>query len=189
MLPLIPLILLLIIFILIIILAGLAHVIFMNAYTNYVAGSNQYNWLLADLMAVDRTLTPWILVNFHTPWYERTFSPLFWPDPTSPTNLKYRIVRKCMGVNETPSLLSTPLTTFIFFFFRYNTYQGKHNELEAFGMKKAMEGLFYKYHVNCAFSGHVHAYERFLPIYQNVTTVNATIYMTIGTGGQSYGKI
>lgn len=83
-------------------------------------------------------MTPWIIVNFHTPWY--------------------------------------------------NTYTGKHNEMEAIGMKKAMEDLFYKYHVNAAFSGHVHAYERFLPMYKNVTTVNATIYMTVGTGGQSYGK-
>ena len=50
-------------------LLGLAHVIFLNAYTNYEVGSNQYNWLLADLKKVDRTLTPWIIVNFHTPWY------------------------------------------------------------------------------------------------------------------------
>ena len=71
---------------------------------------------------------------------------------------------------------------------RYNTYTGKHNEKEAFGMKKAMEDLFYKYHVNAAFSGHVHAYERFLPMYKNVTNTNGTIYMTVGTGGQSYGK-
>jgi hypothetical protein len=56
-------------------------------------------------------------------------------------------------------------------------------------MKKSMEDLFYKYHVNVAFSGHVHAYERFLPIYKNMTTVNATIYMTVGTGGQSYGTL
>lgn len=48
---------------------GLAHIIFMNAYTNYEAGSNQYVWLVNDLMAVDRTKTPWIIVNFHTPWY------------------------------------------------------------------------------------------------------------------------
>ena len=72
---------------------------------------------------------------------------------------------------------------------RYNTYTGKHNELEAFGMKKSMEDLFYKYHVNAAFSGHVHAYERFPPIYDNVTTNNATIYFTVGAGGQSYGKV
>ena len=71
---------------------------------------------------------------------------------------------------------------------RYNTYTGKHNELEAFGMKKSMEDLFYTYHVNAAFSGHVHAYERFPPIYKNVTTNNATTYFTVGAGGQSYGK-
>ena len=56
------------------------------------------------------------------------------------------------------------------------------------GMKNSMEGLFYKYRVNAAFSGHVHAYERFLPMYKNATTVDGTIYMTVGTGGQLYGK-
>ena len=59
--------------------------------------------------------------------------------------------------------------------------------MESFGMKKVMEDLFYKYKVNLAFSGHVHAYERFAPIYNNVTTVDGTVYMTVGTGGQSYG--
>ena len=73
--------------------------------------------------------------------------------------------------------------------FRYNTHTGKHNELVGLDMKRSMEDLFYKYHVNVAFSGHVHAYERFLPIYKNVTTMNATIYMTVGTGGQSYGML
>ena len=55
-------------------------------------------------------------------------------------------------------------------------------------MKKAMEDLFYKYNVNAAFSGHVHAYERFLPMYKNVTTVDGTIYMTVGVGGQKAGE-
>ena len=70
---------------------------------------------------------------------------------------------------------------------RYNTHTGKHNELVGLDMKRSMEDLFYKYKVNVAFSGHVHAYERFLPTYKNVTTMDATIYMTVGTGGQSYG--
>ena len=61
--------------------------------------------------------------------------------------------------------------------------------MEAFGMKKSMEDLFYQYRVNAAFSGHVHAYERFLPMYNNVTNTNATIYMTVGTGGQNYGTL
>ena len=76
-----------------------------------------------------------------------------------------------------------------YLFLRYNTHTGKHNELVGMDMKRSMEDLFYKYHVNVAFSGHVHAYERFLPMYKNVTTLNATIYMTVGTGGQSYGMI
>ena len=56
-------------------------------------------------------------------------------------------------------------------------------------MKRSMEDLFYKYHVNVAYSGHVHVYERFLPIYRNVTTLNATIYMTVGIGGNEYGML
>lgn len=64
---------------------------------------------------------------------------------------------------------------------------GKHDELVGLDMKRSMEDLFFKYKVNVAFSGHVHAYERFLPIYKNVTTLDATIYMTVRTGGQSYG--
>ena len=71
---------------------------------------------------------------------------------------------------------------------RYNTHEEKHNELTTVGMKNSMEDLFFQYHVNAAFSGHVHAYERFLPMYKNKTTVNGTIYMTVGTGGQLYGE-
>ena len=72
---------------------------------------------------------------------------------------------------------------------RYNTHTGKHNELVGLDMKRSMEDLFYKYHVNVAYSGHVHVYERFLPIYRNVTTLNATIYMTVGIGGNEYGML
>ena len=72
---------------------------------------------------------------------------------------------------------------------RYNTNTGKHNELVGMDMKRSMEDLFYKYQVNVAYSGHVHVYERFLPIYKNVTTLNATIYMTVGVGGNPYGMI
>ena len=54
-------------------------------------------------------------------------------------------------------------------------------------MKRSFEDLFYKYKVNVAYSGHVHVYERFLPIYKNVTTLDGTIYMTVGMGGQEYG--
>jgi acid phosphatase type 7 len=70
---------------------------------------------------------------------------------------------------------------------RYNTHVEKHNEKVGMDMKNSMEDLFYKYKVNVAFAGHVHVYERFLPIHKNVTTQDATIYMTLGMGGQVYG--
>ena len=80
-----------------------------------------------------------------------------------------------------------PVLNIFYPWLRYNTHTGKHNELVGLDMKRSMEDLFFKYRVNVAFSGHVHAYERFLPIYKNLTNLNATIYMTVGTGGQDYG--
>ena len=34
----------------------------------------QERWLTLDLAAVDRTRTPWVLVNFHNPWYTTDLS-------------------------------------------------------------------------------------------------------------------
>jgi acid phosphatase type 7 len=48
---------------------GLAHVIFLNSYTSTLQGSAQYTWLAADLAAVDRSVTPWVFISFHCPWY------------------------------------------------------------------------------------------------------------------------
>lgn len=31
----------------------------------------QYQWLAADLASVNRTETPWLIVTFHAPWYDR----------------------------------------------------------------------------------------------------------------------
>lgn len=49
-----------------------AHVVWL---TSYIAGDDfshksiQYKWLEADLKKVDRTKTPWLIVNWHAPWY------------------------------------------------------------------------------------------------------------------------
>ena len=48
---------------------GPAHVIVLASFFVYSSGSAQYNWLEADLAAVDRTKTPWLLVLIHAPWY------------------------------------------------------------------------------------------------------------------------
>ncbi|MEW5298665.1 MAG: hypothetical protein WDW36_001758 [Sanguina aurantia] len=48
---------------------GPAHIIGLSAYISTMPGSAQYTWLAADLAAVDRTVTPWIIVQMHPPLY------------------------------------------------------------------------------------------------------------------------
>jgi len=47
---------------------GLAHWIMLSSYETFTAGSPQYKWLVADLTAVDRKVTPWVFVTFHAPY-------------------------------------------------------------------------------------------------------------------------
>lgn len=55
-------------------------------------------------------------------------------------------------------------------------------------MRDSMEELFYRYHVNMAFTGHVHAYERTYPVYANETrTTDGVVYVVIGDGGNAEG--
>lgn len=49
--------------------AGIVHFIGLNPYTASHRGSPMYSWLEADLAAVDRSLTPWVVVFMHNPWY------------------------------------------------------------------------------------------------------------------------
>lgn len=49
--------------------SGLAHIIFLNPYTNSSPTSLQYNWLENNLAFIDRTITPWVIVIMHCPWY------------------------------------------------------------------------------------------------------------------------
>ncbi|XP_043688128.1 purple acid phosphatase 18-like [Telopea speciosissima] len=45
------------------------HVIMLGSYADYDEYSDQYSWLKADLLKVDRNKTPWLIVLFHAPWY------------------------------------------------------------------------------------------------------------------------
>ncbi|MED6171243.1 putative purple acid phosphatase 20 [Stylosanthes scabra] len=49
--------------------AGGVHVIMLGSYTDFEAGSSQYQWLQGDLKKVDREKTPWVVVLIHAPWY------------------------------------------------------------------------------------------------------------------------
>lgn len=47
---------------------GPAHVLVIASFWVYSVGSAQYNFIDADLKAVDRTRTPWLIVILHAPW-------------------------------------------------------------------------------------------------------------------------
>jgi Icc-related predicted phosphoesterase len=48
---------------------GAVHGIMITSYTDFYPGSPQYEWLVADLAEYDRGVTPWLIVDFHAPWY------------------------------------------------------------------------------------------------------------------------
>ena len=48
---------------------GPAHVVAMSTEHDFRRGSAQYRWLEADLAAVDKSVTPWILFSGHRPGY------------------------------------------------------------------------------------------------------------------------
>ncbi|KAL8189700.1 hypothetical protein R6Q57_008417 [Mikania cordata] len=51
-----------------------AHVVMLGSYADYYENSDQYNWLKADLLTVDRKRTPWLLALFHVPWYNSNYA-------------------------------------------------------------------------------------------------------------------
>lgn len=46
-----------------------AHVIMLGSYAKFDAKSDQFKWLQGDLAKVDRSVTPWLIVLLHAPWY------------------------------------------------------------------------------------------------------------------------
>ncbi|GAA5934997.1 hypothetical protein JCM10213_000614 [Rhodosporidiobolus nylandii] len=101
--------------------------------------NEQIDWLKADLAAVDRTLTPWVVVLLHRPWYT-SVSPPTWP-----------------------------------------------------AWQEAFEQVFYDNEVDVYFTGHVHTYERFKPMFNG--TVDPKGYndprapwpVLVGNGGHYDG--
>jgi hypothetical protein len=75
---------------------GVATVIFLTSFQPLVkfgsANDLQYQWLKQQLAAVDRSKTPWLIVNFHFPWYT-----------TDPNSFKGN---ECMRQAYEPLLLS-----------------------------------------------------------------------------------
>ena len=45
------------------------HVVVISTETNFTAGGKQWLWIDADLSAVDRAVTPFVIVSGHRPFY------------------------------------------------------------------------------------------------------------------------
>ncbi|KAF0683137.1 Aste57867_24825 [Aphanomyces stellatus] len=70
----------------------------------------------------------------------------------------------------------------------YSSNRAHQNKIEPqHAMRRDMEDLLFDHRVHLVLAGHVHSYERTLPVYKNDLTVNAPIYITIGDGGNREG--
>ena len=75
----------------------------------------------------------------------------------------------------------------------YNSNQHHHNDGNTIAMRVSMEELFHTHEVNAVFAGHVHAYERSLPVYANATVAaddletGAPVYLNVGDAGNREG--
>ncbi|CAN1133789.1 Purple acid phosphatase 22 [Linum perenne] len=50
-----------------------AHVVMLGSCTDSGHGSDQYEWLVADLARTNRKKTPWLIVSMHMPWYNTNY--------------------------------------------------------------------------------------------------------------------
>ena len=60
---------------------GMVHFVLISSEHNATVGSEQYTWLEADLAAVNRSRTPWIVFGQHRPYYGNTIA-RFLPENT-----------------------------------------------------------------------------------------------------------
>jgi len=67
----------------------------------------------------------------------------------------------------------------------YNANQAHQGDGDS--MKSSFEDLLYQYRVDLCLQGHVHAYERNLPVYANKLNANGPVYITNGVAGTNEG--
>jgi Calcineurin-like phosphoesterase len=70
----------------------------------------------------------------------------------------------------------------------YNSNRVHYLEWQTVDMRQNLEDIFYQYKVNVVFSGHVHAYERTHPVYNDIVRTDGVVYITIGDGGNREGE-
>ena len=114
---------------------GPMHLISLCSYCSSSRTSLQYRWLLRDLAAVDRKVTPWLVVMLHVPWY----------------------------------------------------HSNSAHPSEGMPMRLAMEDALYAAGADLVLAGHIHAYERTVPVYAGVPNPCGIVHLTLGDGGNREG--
>eukprot|EP00475_Leptophrys_vorax_P018982 TRINITY_DN2594_c0_g1_i1.p1 TRINITY_DN2594_c0_g1~~TRINITY_DN2594_c0_g1_i1.p1 ORF type:complete len:278 (-),score=53.75 TRINITY_DN2594_c0_g1_i1:97-930(-) len=92
-------------------------------------------------------------------------------------------------VNDIENVNRTKTPWLIVMFHRpyYNTNYAHQNEVLDF--RTTYEPLFLKYCVDIVLCGHIHAYERTFPVYNDQVGVNFPQYFNIGNGGNQEGLV
>jgi hypothetical protein len=65
----------------------------------------------------------------------------------------------------------------------YCTLKHWCNSDEQLAMRQALDPLLHRYGVAVVFAGHVHAYERTVPVYNGAADASGTVHITVGTAG------
>lgn len=101
---------------------GAARVLMISSYSSMEPNSTQYRWILSELEAVDRTVTPWVLAVLHCPMYNtfglhmRDQNMLAGRQHLEPLFVKHRVnlvltghihayLRTCAVIDDVPSPL------------------------------------------------------------------------------------
>ncbi|GMF66651.1 unnamed protein product [Phytophthora fragariaefolia] len=159
---------------------GLIHCVFLDDYTGssgtnttvvgtekWLADRNaQLEWVKKDLESVDRSVTPWVIVVKHNPYYNT------W------TNHQCQCSSNIFNIDDDDA---------------ESCWNGKYHLGTAYsepqcGLMAKLEDVFSANGVNAMITGHVHAYERTAKIYKNkVDTTNGIYHITTGSGGNYEG--
>ncbi|KAK1931201.1 Purple acid phosphatase 18 [Phytophthora citrophthora] len=159
---------------------GLIHCVFLDDYTGssgtnttvvgteeWLADRNaQLDWVKADLENVDRSVTPWVVVFKHNPFYNTWSNHQCQCSPTI-FDIADTDAENCWNGSY---------------------YSGTVYSEPQCGQFAKWEEVFSANGVNAMITGHVHAYERTAKIYKNKEdSTNGIYHITTGSGGNYEG--
>jgi len=148
---------------------SLVHTVVLSSEHDMASGSRQHAWLQKDLAAVNRTITPWIVVEMHRPMYREY--PL----------LSSGSFALSLSLTSSTLIVSFRMTSTDSEIFDKTKWQAP-TILE--GMQEQIEDLLHSHRVDLVLSGHYHSYFRSCSgLYSYRCDNGGPTYVTVGTGG------